>query len=239
MKFSISIVTHSALNLAKSCIESVRRNSVGHECELILTANGNMDAAVYFHELRRAYNPLKIIVVVNDHNEGFIKPNNHALTCASGEYFICLNDDCTVPPGWLERLEAPFLRDPQCALSGAKGTCQSLDAQFVGFPGSRFEYLEGSCLMGKSSLLRQHGLFSEILHFAYAEDADLSLRMRSLGYTIHQADFKLLNHARGATAKTVPGISRHMEHNFAVCQKRWQSYLRTVDRKFECERVTA
>lgn len=230
MKFSISILCHSALNLAKMCIESVRRHSIGHEYEMILTANGNEEAALYFGELRRAYWPVPVKVVVNERNEGFIRPNNHALTLAAGDYFICLNDDATVPPGWLERLEQPFLEDAGCAVSGPGGGCCSLSDQFIGFRGERFEYVEGSCLMVRRELALRHGLFSETLQFAYGEDADLCLRLREAGHTIHEANFTLHSHATGATTATVPGLPDIMRNNFAICRQRWAAYLKT--RKF-------
>lgn len=226
MKPSISILTHSALPLAKQCIQSVIENSASHEYELILTANGNPEAAAYFVGIAKKY-PDRVQVVINQHNQGFIEPNKHALQLARGTHFIMLNDDATVPPGWLDKLEAPFLANPKCAISGAAGGPSSLNNDFIGFRGQRFEYVEGSCLCVLTDLARQHGLFSSYLEFAYAEDADLCLRMRELGYTIHQADFRLASHATAATSATVPGLQKYMLANFEACRRRWAGYLKT------------
>lgn len=220
MKFTISILTHSALNLAKQSIESVRRNSVGHEYDLILTANGNEMAAEYFHSLR----PLARAVIVNDENRGFIEPNRLALERSDSDLFVMLNDDATVPPGWLDRLEEPFKVRPDCAISGPMGCL--LDRNFVGWPTEKlfFDYIEGSCLCVRSDLAKKHDLFSPELKFAYCEDADLCLRMRELGYSIARADFKL-RHAGGATSATVSGLRDKCGANFEYCRKRWAEYL--------------
>ncbi len=228
MKVSISIVTHTAFALAKRCIESVRRNSVGHEYELILTANENPVAAGYFNDLRRAYNPLRITVIANDTNLGFIAPNNRALELARGEFFLCLNDDCTVLAGWLDALLDPFAKDTQCAITGAPETCCTLNKDFYGYLGPKLDYIEGSCLMVKTVLAREHGLFDDTLEMAYGEDADLCLRMRSLGYTIHQAARPVIeSHARGATTATIPKAKDYMQRNLAKLATRWADYLKT------------
>lgn len=232
MKFSVSIISCTAFSLAKRCIESVRHNSIAGEYELILTANGNPVAASYFQDLRRAYSPLPIIVVVNESNLGFIAPNNHALELARGHFFATLNDDTTVLPGWLEALEAPFLSDPKCAVTGAPEGCGTLDDDFYGHMGKRLDYIEGSCLMVRTDLARRYGLFDPALEMAYGEDADLCLRMRSLGYTIHQAATPVLqDHARGATTATMPEARGYMLRNLAVLKTRWAYYLQ--HRKFE------
>jgi len=223
MKFSISIVTYTAINQVKRCIESVRFNSVGHDFELILTANGSKEAAAYFETVNNLLHPVRVIV--NETNEGFINPNMRALDSAKGEYFVVLNDDATVPAGWLDRLQQPFLDDPKCAISGP--TACELDENFVGRPGPSMDYIEGSCLMIRADLARKYGLFSDYLNFAYCEDADLCLRMREFGYNIHKADFALESHAGGATSATVPGIRELVKHNFTICQKRWAHYLAT------------
>lgn len=224
-KFSISIVTYTAVKQARRCIDSVLAHSDWDNFEFILTANGNREAWHFFDRISAVFTTTK--VAYNTTNLGFIAPSNHALTLANGEYFICLNDDCTVPEGWLEKLEAPFLSDPKCAITGAKGGCCTLDENFVGYRGDTVDYVEGSCFCIKRELALKHGLFDEELQMAYCEDADCSLRYRSLGYTIHLSDFALENHVSGTTASTVPGLSKHAQANFALCRKRWERYLRT------------
>ncbi len=228
---TISILTHTALGAAKRCINSVF--SFSDDYELILTANGNPKAAEYFHRLARNHKHVR--VVVNPVNRGFIEPNRHALELTDTPLFVMLNDDTLVCPKWLDMLRAPFQQHPKAALSGPRARCSRLNPQMRGIPGYGVEYLEGSCLMGRTSLLKQYGLFSPNLLFAYGEDSDLSLRMRELGFTIHQVPFSLPFHAGGATTRTVPGLAPIIAANHEYLVRRWADYLKNPARKFPHE----
>jgi len=46
----------------------------------------------------------RLQLILNDRNLGFAAANNQALRRASGEYFVLLNNDTSVTPGWLGRL---------------------------------------------------------------------------------------------------------------------------------------
>lgn len=219
-RVTVSILTYTALRQARTCIASVLRSTTPFK--LILTANGNPDAAKFFNELATEHS--FITVVVNEKNEGFIPPNIHAFALCDTEFFVLLNDDTIVPADWLEKLLAPFALYPTGAVCGPRGGCQSLQKTFHGFKGPAFEYLEGSCLMVKTEVLRTHGLFDPHLKFAYGEDSDLSLRMRELGYTLHHADFQL-QHEVSATSRYVNDVRKWQGENHAYLLKRWAHYL--------------
>lgn len=229
-KFTVSILTYKAFPLVKACIDSVLKHSPIEDLRVILTDNGNKNGAgAYFDQLAAQY-PDIFIVAHNAENIGFIEPNKRALALTEGEYFVMLNDDATVPAGWLQALEEPFKIYPKAALSGLKGGCQSLNADFHGRQGGAFEYLEGSCLMCKTEIVKKHGLFADYLEFAYGEDSDLSLRMRQLGYTLHQVPLHL-HHVRAQTSRHIPNINAIQAKNHSVLKKVWNHYIRV--RKFD------
>lgn len=228
-KFAISILSLNRLELTKACIQSVIANSEAGTYHLILTDNGSTDGS---REYLSKFAP-EATVILNDANEGFIAPNNRAFSVAQklgSIYAICLNNDVEVAPGWLEKLAAPLDADPLGALSGPDNTCRSLHDNMDGYPGDTLEYIEGSCLCAKISLVEKHGsLFSEYLDFIYGDDSDLSLRMREAGYNIYQAPFEI-KHVRCATTHD-PAVKARCEqarqHNHKVGMKRWGHYLRT------------
>lgn len=223
-KFSISILAMNGLDMTRRCIESVMKHSKNYE--LILTDNASDDGtAEYFNTLLR--NPAVHTVLTNDTNEGFAEPNNDALTRARGQYFITLNNDTEVPKNWLGLLERPFRDHPDCAISGPAGSPCSFQAPYPSFHGSagpNLEYIEGSCLCIPTRLAREVGLFAPYLHFAYGEDADLSLRMRAQGRTIHQVPFKLVHH-RSQSSRLVDDIDDIQRRNHAALMRRWGKYL--------------
>lgn len=223
MKYAISILTYSAVEHSKRCIASVIANSNMDSVRFILTANGNKEALDYFNVVKEEYP--STIVVWNETNEGFIKPNNHALTLCEEEFFVLLNDDVVIGQSdWLDVLSKPFTEFKDAALVGPGGGCQSLLPNFHGTIGRNFEYLEGSVLICKTEVLKKHGLFPDWLEFAYGEDSHLSLRMRELGYTLHKRPFKY-SHARCQTSKTVPQVRLHEAKNHEKLRKRWAHYL--------------
>lgn len=222
MRFTVSILTYSALRQVKACLASVLQTKAPFK--LILTANGNPEVAAYFQHFAAEFP--NVTVVINPTNEGFIPPNRHALSLCDTELFVMLNDDTTVPPEWLDKLAEPFDLYPKtAALSGPTGSCQTLLLNFHGTLGRDFEYLEGSCLCCKTETVKKHGLFDPHLSFAYGEDSDLSLRMREQGYTLHQVRFPI-RHERGATSREVKDVRLHQANNHGYLTKRWAHYLR-------------
>lgn len=228
-KFTVSILTYTALDRVRECLASVLENSNPNHLSLILTSNGNPDATHYFQRVAYENKNFDVRVVVNDRNEGFIRPNRAALEMANTPFFVLLNDDAVVPEYWLEMMEAKMVLDEDVALVGASETCCSLKPNLDGYLGSVFEYVEGSCLMGRTELLKKHGLFAPYLKFAYGEDSDLSLRMRRLGYKIARAPFKIEHH-RQSTSQHISGINKIRLENQGEVIKRFRHYLKT--RKF-------
>lgn len=225
-RFAISILTHSAVALSKRCIESVLKNSA--DFELILTSNGNVDAANHFHDVAKEHPNVR--VVVNEKNLGFIEPNRVAFgMITDATFFLLLNDDTTVPPGWLDTLEKPFKQFSTAALSGPDGGGCHILPNFHGTMGP-FEYLEGSCLCCKVAVIRKLGLFPPELSGAYGEDSCLSLRVREAGYTIHRVSLNI-QHVRGATSSMVPQAKAWQEANHTWLRKRFAHYLKV--RKFD------
>lgn len=230
-KFSISVVCYTNLEGARACIASVLVNS--RDFELILTANGNPEAARFFCDLQRQY-PGIVFPVVNDTNLGFIEPNRRALNIAQGTYVVLLNDDATVPPGWLDMLEAPFRdeRNPRAAITGAVGGCRTLTEEYDGNLGPHLDYIEGSCMCCKVEIMRRlpHGLFAPYLFFAYCEDSDLCLRVKQAGYTIHEAPFSIIHHRGGTSAKLPADEAKVLwaqaAKNREACLERWAYYLK-------------
>ena len=170
-----------------------------------------------------------VVVHWNETNLGFQEPNKQALRVATGEFFVMLNNDAVVNGPWLQAMLTQF-NDPLVALVGTTKGCCSLDMQFHGSPGRRVEYIEGSLLACRSELVREHGLFSDYLSFAYGEDSDLSLRMRRLGYKIVRVDVDF-KHVGQQTSVNVPKIKEIQEQNHQALRRVWSHYLKV--RKFD------
>jgi len=226
---TISVICHTALEECKRTLRTVLDSREG--AKLILTSNGNPDAAEYFETLARQREGIE--VVVNTQNLGFIAPSNSAFMECETEFFVLLNDDAIPPANWLDRLKSAFIDKVAIAGPGARW----LNHDFIGRKwraGMPMEpdFIEGSCMMIRCSALRENRepLFWPELKLAYCEDADLCLRVRKIGYEIAVTDFPL-QHKAGTTTRAVPFLHDTMKENFAKCAQKWRSYLKT--RNFE------
>ena len=235
MKTLISLVAFNHLELTKACLRSVRFGC--GERYLLLTDNGSTDGTSdYFKTLTDDDFNGVAKIISNETNLGFIAPNNAAYRFALENDFdrlILLNNDTIVPCGWLDRIDEEFDRHPAAAIVGARQTCCAIAESFHGFESDCLEYIDGACLAIDVQKVAKHFpdyLFSPYLDFAYGEDSDLSLRMRRLGYTIHQANFTI-RHARGSTSQHVPKVAKCMARNHAMLQSVWARYLKT--RRFD------
>lgn len=226
-RFLISIVSYRLESGLAKCVESVR--SAGGNFFLHLTSNGSPAVTDWLRANPGGRGEER--VVINNRNLGFIQPNNEAFryACANGfTYMVTLNDDTTVPAGWLDRYLDEFRRNPAASLIGCRGTCTTLADNFHGYDGASLEYIEGSAMAIDVEKVQRHfaHLFSPYLDFMYGEDADLSLRMRRLGYTIHRANFEL-EHRRCSTTRHVARASEAQERNHVILRGKWAHYLKT------------
>lgn len=229
VRYSISILTYTAVDYARRCIASVLANSPAGEYELLLTANGPI-AAAFFDELRDKYPFIRVFK--NAKNEGFVAPNIHALAQAEGTWFITLNDDAEVPPNWLEMLRAPFDADPLIAITGPQGAQHGIDVRMgaLGRGTQHPEYVEMSCAMMRADIVRSFGLFDPELQWCYWEDVATSLRVRELGYKIMQVPFRIVHH-HARTSRHMPETRRYQAENGAVVRRRHAGYLKA--RRFD------
>lgn len=225
-KFTVSILTYCAVAHARKCVESVVATTNPDETEIILTANGSAGATRLFSDFASKHPNIR--VVVNHQNLGFIEPNNLAFAQANGEYFVMLNDDCEVEPGWLEALYDPFVKfSKTAAIAGPRENASALRPSLHGYRtrGDPFEYIEFSCAMLSTRVFDEIGLFSPDLEFAYGEDADCCLRARRAGKTLHLVNTKI-HHVGNATSKHVQKTRQSEQLNHEKMKERFDHYLR-------------
>lgn len=224
-KFTISVLCFNHVMLTAKCLESIMRHS-GEDFELFITNNASEDGtAGYLAEFKRRFDHVaRIVVITNEQNKGFQEPNEYVLTKARGEYFVLLNNDMECCEGWLDSLVKPF-DNPKMGITGAAGTCCRLNDKFQAIGGEPVEYIEGSCLMVPTALVRLHGLFSKYLKFIYWEDTDLSFRFREMGYEIQTVKIDMKHRHPSSTTKHMD-LREVKEHNAAAFKSRWSFYVK-------------
>lgn len=176
MKYSIVIPTYNHCNdLLKPCIESIIKYTDLSQTEIIVVANGCIDdTREYVNSLNNNIN-----LVWFDDAIGYPKAVNAGIKVARGEWIVLLNNDTLLTPQpenqWLQRLQAPFLRDPLIAVTGPT----VLKHLTINSTGVVFY-----CAMIKSSVFGQIGLLDENYSPGGVDDHDFCHRAVLAGFKI-------------------------------------------------------
>lgn len=108
-KISIIILSYNHPDMMKLTADSVLDRSFYPNMETIIVDNASGQETV---DLLKKYKNRKTVkLILNTTNYGFAKGNNIGMEVATGEYFILLNNDVIVTPGWLSRLAYYMMRE--------------------------------------------------------------------------------------------------------------------------------
>lgn len=131
MKTAIVILNWNGRPMLERFLPSVTEHTTG-DAEVIIADNGSTDDSIEF--LKKNYPSLRLILM--DKNYGFADGYNKALAQIDAEYYVLLNDDVEVTPGWVEKVVA--LMDSDSSIAIAQPKLLMFDDR------SRFEYAGGA-----------------------------------------------------------------------------------------------
>ncbi len=163
-----------------------------------------------------------------------------ALDARHPEFCLFLNNDTVVDPDLLDEFVEAALRHPRAGFFGPKTYYYDHGGRrdVINFAGGRLDmvhgqtwhigqnevdegqyddehevdWVEGSCLLARSELLREIGLLDPS-YFAYFEENDLVLRGRRAGYTAVYAPAARLWHKVSASSKRSPTKLYYLTRN--------------------------
>ncbi len=214
---SIIIVNFNQVNLLAACLQSVE-NQEFRDFEVIVVDNGSVDGSVEM--VRRRWPEAR--VVENRENRGFCGANNQGFAAARGRYLVLLNNDAEAGRNWLGELVREAEAHPAAGMVGAKiyvyGTERTFDkaGHLLYWDGQnrgrgageedRGQYdapaeilwPDGCAALYRREMIEATGGFDEDF-FAYADDAELGMRGRLLGWSARLAARAVVHHHRGAT----------------------------------------
>ncbi len=228
----ILIVVHDQLPLVRECLESVSQHTT--DAAVYVWDNGSRGETLGY--LWEWASRDRIVLVASPENRGFIVPNNRLYGLGSSPYVILLNSDTRVAPNWAEALVGYLQGHPGVGAVGYQGS--RLDSRGEGGRpgvGRDIDYVCGWCACyPRAAVDAVGGLFDEDnLEFAYAEDSDLSLRLREQRWAIHALHLDLVLHHGNKTIAAVhdelgPVVRETFRKNHDYIRRRWAYVLPAV-----------
>jgi GT2 family glycosyltransferase len=215
LSVDVVIVAYGRYELTDSCLRHLGEQTREHR--VILVDNGSTDDT----RTRIAAEWPGAQLECFDDNRGFAEACNRGVASGTGEVVILLNNDVDAHPDFIERLVAPLQSDPVLGSVAAlmlqpgeryiDSAGLVADTALGGFP--RLQGLEvseagcerpvlagpaGTAAAYRRSAWEQVGGLDEAI-FAYMEDFDLALRLRSAGWTTVLAEDAVGVHLGSAT----------------------------------------
>jgi len=212
--------------------------SAGTGVEVIVADNASTDDSIPF--LQDSYPGVRIIRL--DHNLGFAGGYNEALRQVSSDYYVLLNSDVEVAPGWIE----PVIELMEC--NPSIGACQPKirmysdrgSFEYAGAAGGWLDHLGYPFAKGRifdvcekdsgqydksepifwasgAAMFIRARLYHELggldnYFFAHQEEIDLCWRLQLAGYKVYSCPGSTVFHVGGGTLPK--GNERKVKLNF-------------------------
>ncbi|RZK11060.1 MAG: glycosyltransferase family 2 protein [Flavobacterium sp.] len=221
---AIVILNWNGQKFLEKFLPSVLASTYGNKM-IVVADNASTDDSVEF--VRSTYPEVRIIS--NESNEGFAKGYNSSLKKVTADYYVLLNSDVEVSPGWIEPIIALMQGDSAIAACQPKILSYHDKKQFEyagacggwidkwGYPFARgrvFEKCEqdlkqyenaAACFWASGAALF---IRSQVYHgmggldeyfFAHQEEIDLCWRIQRSGFKIYVQPASVVYHVGGGT----------------------------------------
>jgi GT2 family glycosyltransferase len=212
--------------------------STGPGVEVIVADNASTDDSVSF--LRERYPGMRVIEM--DRNRGFAGGYNEALKQVESDYYVLLNSDVEVGPGWIEPVISLMEKDSSIGACQPKIRMYSDRESFeyagaaggwldhLGYPFAKgrvfdvcekdlgqFDVAEPIFWASGAALFVRGRLYHELggldgYFFAHQEEIDLCWRMQLAGYKVYCCPESVVFHVGGGTMPK--GNERKVKLNF-------------------------
>lgn len=214
MTASVIICAHNHLqDLTIPCLSSVLQNTA-HPYQLILVDDGSRDhTALYFQTIPNA------ITHRNSKRAGVSVARNIALSLSTGDPIVFVDNDVTVPGGWLGIL-AEEIQKP---LVGIVGGIPSNEIERLKAPLSsdmllEFNQVATACMATTRACFNHVGFFDEELTHAH-QDTDYCWRAKLAGFRVVSTPRLIVSHAVAGTRGHLPDAprrkaTRYLKHKY-------------------------
>jgi len=225
VKTAVVILNWNGRNFLENFLPSVLSNTSPDEAEIWVADNGSQDDSIAF--LSRNYPRVKCLLL--DRNYGFAGGYNRALRQIHAQYYLLLNSDIEVTPGWLGPLVQVLdeRKEVAAVMPKIKSYYQRHCFEYAGAAGGfidRFGYpfcrgrifytveedrgqYDDECSVfwatGACMLIRSEAFHKaggfDDMFFAHMEEIDLCWRLKNMGLLIRYTPRSVVYHVGGGT----------------------------------------
>lgn len=223
-KLAIVILNWNGKDHLKNFLPSVFTTSY-HDYEVYVVDNGSTDDSLQW--IRKDFPQVKIIEL--NENYGFAKGYNLGLQQINAEYFVLLNSDVEVTPGWVEPIIGLMDADPAIAACQPK-ILQYYNKQYfeyagaaggwidsLGYPFARgrifdvceedygqYDAVEPVFWASGAAMFVRASAWHELngldeYFFAHQEEIDFCWRLQHAGYKVYSCPKSVVYHVGGGT----------------------------------------
>lgn len=221
---AVVILNYNGKSYLETFLSSVLTTAY-ENLEIIIADNGSTDRSLDF--MRTQYPHIRVIDL--EKNYGFAEGYNRALEQVEADYFVLLNSDVEVTPGWITPIISLMEKDKEIAACQPKIRAYERRDQFeyAGASGGGLDYLGYPFCRGRifntvetdkgqyddvqevfwasgAAMCIRGRLFKQIGgfdadYFAHAEEIDLCWRLKRAGYKIMVQPGSVVYHVGGGT----------------------------------------
>ncbi len=221
---AIVILNWNGKKYLEQFLPSVLSSTYGNK-RIIVADNASSDDSVSF--LQQYYPGVEILA--NSSNQGFAKGYNTALKQIESDYYVLLNSDVEVEPGWIEPVIDLMESDKKIAACQPKILSYANKMQFeyagacggwldkYGYPFSRgrvfdvceidtgaYDTVQACFWASGAAMFVRASIYQELkgldeYFFAHQEEIDLCWRMQMAGYSIYVQPASVVYHVGGGT----------------------------------------
>lgn len=251
-KISVIVVTYNNLSYTIACLASVVANSQYSALEIIVVDNASIDGTSEYLKnwANEAFNRS---IILNSTNAGFAAANNQGLAIAKGEFFVLLNNDTFVTPGWVRTLHNHLKRDSTIGLIGpvtnnigneakialdykSMGQMVAAAKQYTNSHINKINDIATAaffCVMFSRDLYNKVGQLDESYGLGFFEDDDYCRRIEQTGLRIVCTDDVFIHHQLSASFLQLPSqIRRNLFlKNKLIYETKWGAWKPHRSRK--------
>lgn len=211
----IIVLVHNRLSITKSFVDRLFANT--ENFKLIFVDNGSTDGTPQYLSDGELAKKWSVLTIKN--NSGVIHGRNHGAKLVTSQFFVNLDNDQYVGPGWLDALHKTMSRGYDIVgkeawklvppKSGSKIVYhgETIDADY--YPSRKckhatdeYSYVGCGGMLIKKSVYEDLGLFDERFAPAYFEDPDFCYRVIKSGGKIGWCPSSHIDHLEHQTIST-------------------------------------